>query len=184
MARGQGVHSDTPLHQFSLQLSMVAIQLGSCAREIRDEMNRQLATDSLVEIDFVVLCLVMAESDQRLSQTELAVRLPLSPARISRTVDHLRGSGLLNVERDAQDRRRQFVCLTEAGNQQLQQTLHRLSPLLNSLIERFPQHDLADWVRQVIQLRDAILTPSAAADGDLDHSSGRLSASTPRKGAA
>lgn len=177
------IESDAPLYQSSLQLSLLAIQLGTGARDIREEINRQLETAGLVEIDLVVLCLLKAEPDGRLSQTELAVQLPLSPARISRAVDHLRGSGWLAVERDTNDRRRQFVCLTDDGSQHLQGTLLELSPLLKSVVERFPEQELAAWAVNVKKLRDAIqsassgtptttLPPSAASELD------------PRKGAA
>lgn len=98
---------------------------------------------------------------EHLSQTgpltvgEMARHLDRAQSVVSEIVDHLETSGLLARMRDARDRRRVLVWLSEAGLAYLERSRQVLSPeLLEATMRRMPAADR----RALLRGLDALLT--------------------------
>lgn len=140
------------VREYGIELGLFAIRLGACVRELRDVINQRLKMTDLIEVEFLVLSLLASEPDEPLSQTQLGARLGVSPARLSKAVEYLRASGLLIVQRDRDDRRRQFVQLTPNGQQRVSAAIQRISPLIDRCRSRWSAERLNRWVEDAIQL--------------------------------
>lgn len=93
-----------------------------------------------------------------LTAGELARRVSLSQATVTDIVKRLEGRDLLRRERDSKDRRRVYICVTDAGREVvnaspplLQETF---SKRFNSLKD-WEQHLLLSSVQRVAELMDA-----------------------------
>lgn len=78
------------------------------------DFDATLASLDLTGREFLVLSFVSAA--EGLSQQRLAERLGLDPTLIVGLVDTMEERGLMTRQRDTADRRRNVLCLTEAGH--------------------------------------------------------------------
>lgn len=143
---------DPDLRDWSVELGRVAAQLALYSREVREILNQHLDQAELVEIEFLILGSLIEHPDTGVLQNELGTSLKISPARLSKAIDRLRLKGLVELDRDSADRRRQYVCLTQAGWTQVLSAIDRLLPLYERCREHWPQERLRDWVVEAFQL--------------------------------
>ena len=103
----------------------LAVDLGwhsrLASRLISAELDRGLAQAGLSSTQFGLMCLVASAPDDTLGA--LAQRAELNQSTMSRNLDTLAGSGLVEVAMVEQDRRRRAVWLTEAGARKLQDAM-------------------------------------------------------------
>ncbi|QDZ15318.1 MarR family transcriptional regulator [Humibacter ginsenosidimutans] len=86
--------------------------LGAASRAVERRWARRLETQGLTHAGVIVLHLV---SIGVTSQTELARHAHVEVQTMSRTVDRLERDGLVRRDKDAADRRRHIVAITDAG---------------------------------------------------------------------
>jgi len=92
-----------------------------------------------------LLILKVLADEARLTASALSRRVSLTPATLSGLLDRLEERGLLQRQRDAQDRRRHWLLLTEAGRELLREAPPLLPPQFR---ERFAA--LPDWERHAL----------------------------------
>jgi MarR family transcriptional regulator for hemolysin len=93
--------------------SSLGFQINALARLMRTELERRLSEIGLTPTSWVILT-ALSEED-RSSQTDLAARVFLDAATMTRALDVLEAKGLLSRTRDLTDRRVQIVELTDYG---------------------------------------------------------------------
>ncbi len=91
------------------------------ARLVSAELDRGLAAADLSSAQFGLLCLVASAPDDTLGA--LAQRAGLNQSTMSRNLDMLARSGLVEIAMVEKDRRRRAIWLTEAGALRLQQAI-------------------------------------------------------------
>ena len=83
-------------------------------------LSAQLAAEhGLTLNDFEALQLLSRSEDRRLRPVELARRLLLTPSGVTRLLEGLEGSGLVERVSCPSDRRVSYACLTDAGGDAL-----------------------------------------------------------------
>lgn len=88
------------------------------ARLLTAELDKGLAASGLTSTQFGLMCLIASSPDDTVGG--LAERAGLSQSTMSRNIDALSRSGLVEVATAIQDRRRRAMWLTEAGLRCLQ----------------------------------------------------------------
>lgn len=92
-----------------------------------------------------LLILQLLRQNEELTAGEVARQVSLSQATVTTIIDRLEQRGLVVRERSMQDRRKVFVCLTQAGEKILTDAP---KPLQESFIQQF--QDLHDWEKSMI----------------------------------
>lgn len=104
--------------------------LGAASRAVERRWARALESEGLTHAGVIVLHLV---SIGVTSQTQLARHAHVEVQTMSRTVDRLERDGLVRRERDAADRRRHIVAITDAGRRAYAQSYELERTLLPRL---------------------------------------------------
>ena len=86
-----------------------------------------------------LLILQVLAGEERLTASALSRQVSLSAATLSGMLDRLEERGLLNRQRDAEDRRRQWLVLSEAGRALLEKAPPLLPPKLRSGFAALPE---------------------------------------------
>lgn len=107
-----------------------------------------------------LLILQVLAGEKRLTASDLSGRVSLTAATLSGMLDRLEERGLLQRQRDDQDRRRQWLLLSEQGRTLLQQAPSLLPP---EFVERFAGLD--EWERHSLT---AALLRAAQLCGEMD----------------
>ncbi|MEA1605866.1 MarR family winged helix-turn-helix transcriptional regulator [Pseudomonas spirodelae] len=89
-----------------------------------------------------LMILQVLAGEKRLTASDLSGRVSLTAATLSGMLDRLEERGLLQRQRDDQDRRKQWLLLSEPGRALLQQAPSLLPP---EFVERFA--GLQEWER-------------------------------------
>jgi DNA-binding MarR family transcriptional regulator len=85
-------------------------------RTVSDELNRRLErAHDLTLLHYGVLITLVTDPDRRLRMTDLAERVLTSPSGMTRAVSRLAAEGLVERDRDPDDRRSFIVGLTPLG---------------------------------------------------------------------
>lgn len=85
-------------------------------RTVSDELNRRLErAHDLTLLHYGVLITLITDPDRRLRMTDLAERVLTSPSGMTRAVSRLAAEGLVERDRDPDDRRSFIVGLTPLG---------------------------------------------------------------------
>ncbi|WP_316154641.1 MarR family winged helix-turn-helix transcriptional regulator [Cupriavidus sp. BIC8F] len=116
------------------------------ARRITAELDEALASSGLSSTQFGLMCLIASATDDTLGA--LAQRAGLNQSTMSRNVDQLVSTGLVEVVMSEADRRRRAVWLTEAGAFKLQQALALWQPGHRALRQKLGS-ELHDMVGEV-----------------------------------
>jgi len=104
-----------------------------------------------------LMILQVLAGEKRLTASDLSRRVSLTAATLSGMLDRLEERGLLQRQRDDQDRRRQWLLLSDAGRALMQQAPTLLPPEFR---QRFAA--LSDWERH--NLTSALLRAAELCD--------------------
>ena len=107
-----------------------------------------------------LMILQVLAGETRLTASDLSGRVSLTAATLSGMLDRLEERGLLQRQRDDQDRRRQWLLLSEQGRMLLQQAPSLLPP---EFVARFAGLD--EWERHSLT---AALLRAAQLCGDME----------------
>ena len=107
-----------------------------------------------------LMILQVLAGEARLTASALSGRVSLTAATLSGMLDRLEERGLLQRQRDDQDRRRQWLLLSAAGRELMQQAPSLLPPEFR---ERFA--GLSDWERHSLT---AALLRAAELCGEME----------------
>ena len=120
------------------------------------ELERELAGAHRMPLSWYdVLLELNSAPDRRLRMSELGGRVVLSRERVSRVVDELVRAGLVDRERNPDDKRSVFAVLTPAGRDQLRAA----APTYLAGIERhFAGHLSVDEARTIRVALERVLT--------------------------
>ena len=116
------------------------------------ELERELqAEQSMALADYDVLVQLALAEDQRLRMSDLADRVLLSRSGITRLVDRLEATGLVQRVTCESDRRGQWAQLTEAGRQRLRTASPtHLRGVAEHFLDRIPAAEL-DQLRTILE---------------------------------
>lgn len=120
------------------RLLQLVFRLGVASRTIRRRLAGLAGQFDLGEHELLVLW--QCRTGGR-AQSELAVALGISPAQVSGLVDRLREEGLLELQRQDQDRRRHVWRLSLAGRQRLMQAMPHLEAMARELSRELSSED-------------------------------------------
>ena len=113
--------------------------IAACSRKLRCMLSDHLRAQPLNETGFWVLWIChTSETDEGISQNELAQQVGASAGHMSQVVERLRVQGWLHGHRSPQDRRRQCWRITSAGREALSATVRHLEGKLGSACPSFP----------------------------------------------
>jgi len=107
-----------------------------------------------------LMILQVLASEGQLTASALSRRVSLTAATLSGQIDRLEERGLLQRQRDDQDRRRQWLLLSDSGRALLQQAPALLSPEFRTRFAALPQ-----WERHSLT---AALLRAAELCGDME----------------
>ena len=93
---------------------------------------------------FSLLCLVRANPG--IAQIELGTHLGVDKASIVALLDRLERAGLVERKRCTRDRRRQGICLTEAGTAELEGLMVQVRALERHMSSRFNKAELEQFL--------------------------------------
>ncbi|MCW8156786.1 MarR family transcriptional regulator [Stutzerimonas stutzeri] len=107
-----------------------------------------------------LMILQVLASEGQLTASDLSRRVSLTAATLSGQIDRLEERGLLQRQRDDQDRRRQWLLLSDNGRALLQQAPALLSPEFRARFAALPQ-----WERHALA---AALLRAAELCGEME----------------
>lgn len=107
-----------------------------------------------------LMVLQVLASETRLTASVLSNRVSLTAATLSGLLDRLEERGLLQRQRDDEDRRRQWLLISDAGRELIQQAPSLMPPEFNRGFAA-----LADWERHSLT---AALLRAAELCGEMD----------------
>uniref|UniRef100_A4XWJ3 Transcriptional regulator, MarR family n=2 Tax=Ectopseudomonas TaxID=3236654 RepID=A4XWJ3_ECTM1 len=107
-----------------------------------------------------LMVLQVLASEARLTASVLSNRVSLTAATLSGLLDRLEERGLLQRQRDDEDRRRQWLLISDAGRELIQQAPSLMPPEFNRGFAA-----LADWERHSLT---AALLRAAELCGEMD----------------
>jgi DNA-binding MarR family transcriptional regulator len=107
-----------------------------------------------------LMILQVLASEGQLTASDLSRRVSLTAATLSGQIDRLEERGLLQRQRDDQDRRRQWLLLSDGGRSLLQQAPALLPPEFRARFAALPQ-----WERHALT---AALLRAAELCGDME----------------
>jgi DNA-binding MarR family transcriptional regulator len=93
---------------------------------------------------FSLMCLV--RTNPSISQIELGTHLGVDKTSIVALLDRLERAGLIQRKRSTRDRRRQGICLTEAGIREFEALVQQVRQLERHMSERFSAHELKQFL--------------------------------------
>ncbi|HIE11817.1 MAG TPA: MarR family transcriptional regulator [Desulfotomaculum sp.] len=130
------------------QLALALTRLDEVMQELVRRLHQELWREIPVELtrpQFLV-CSKLLERG-RMTVTEIAAAMGVSPSAITTTVDRLSDSGLVARDRGQEDRRVVHLSLTAAGEEATRQAKAIRDSLLRRYFEQLPVEDVASMVR-------------------------------------
>jgi DNA-binding MarR family transcriptional regulator len=115
------------------------------ASPVHTELWGRLVSPSVSSVQFAVLASLARR--EPMDQAGLARTVGLDPASAHAVVHRLRASGLLSVERSAQDARRSDLRLTDDGRRLHDELLPRVEHLRRVLAARLPPAEMATFLQ-------------------------------------
>jgi len=147
------------LEAFEMPLFQAMRRLQQDAEVHAKRLARCLARDGWLSPGQLMILQVLA-SEGQLTASDLSRRVSLTAATLSGQIDRLEERGLLQRQRDDQDRRRQWLLLSDNGRALLQQAPALLSPEFRARFAALPQ-----WERHALT---AALLRAAELCGDME----------------
>ena len=130
-------------------------ELSATVDAVRVAINRDLQAEAgLTLADNLVLCRVAMAPGRRLRMVEIASGLNIAKSAVTKTVDRLEQRGLLDRDRDRDDRRTVYASLTSEG----QKVFEAARPSFVASVDRhFTRHLDPAHIRARHQLQAAVL---------------------------
>lgn len=91
--------------------------------------------------------LSVKQSPQKVTVSELNGLLDVSAPALSRTLKHLEESGYVNREPDKNDRRNNFLTLTEKGQSIIANVEHEMSDFWTVIVDKMGENRTADFLQ-------------------------------------
>ncbi|MBT2659546.1 MarR family transcriptional regulator [Bacillus sp. ISL-45] len=116
---------------------------------IKEEIGSDLTNDqhyTLRYIDKVGTC----------TSSELAEVFDVKKSAITAIITRLWEKGLIQRERDENDRRLVYLSLTDKGNELFRKTEERIQALVGSFIEKFDQDEIVQFLKTYDKLNDIL----------------------------
>ena len=117
-------------------------------------LERDVVCCGTVSVAQCVVLQTLRDGPQDVST--LARELAVTKGAVTRLVDGLDAKGYVRRERDAEDRRRVFVALTEAGREEAVRLLNLTEGAVRGLLERVPAERHDDVMDAMRLLREAV----------------------------
>ncbi len=137
-------------------------------RQLRRLLGQATARFHLCDSEFLVLWTCQQATPAGVPQGDLTGLLCLSPAQLSSLVYDLRDRGLVQVERPAEDRRRQLLRTTPEGSQLIREIDSELSVIAVPIERTFSTDErrttsalLERLIRATAGVRDTVLQVAA-----------------------
>jgi DNA-binding MarR family transcriptional regulator len=141
----------------------IVTRMQALVRHLYRDKERALAAAGLQMWEYqTLLGLRRRGAPYRATPTELAAALELSPAAMTKRLDNMERSGYVRRSHDADDRRRIFVTLTEAGLTAWERTVNQRDRVERELIGELDP-DEQDLL--VALLRRLVLAAQRTAEG-------------------
>lgn len=121
-----------------VQTSEFAKIWSKLSKDYKLHMENELAP-ALTEAQLVVLE-VLGEQ-KRMKPSELTPLLATSPAAVTMLLDRMEKNGLINRERDGNDRRIVWVSISDKGSQEVVRGLQIRDAFLASILSRISSHN-------------------------------------------
>lgn len=132
-----------------------------------DLHSRFLAKESGLTIP-QLLALQEIRTHQRVTSTEIAMSVKLSKATVSGITDRLKGKGYIESTRDADDRRKVYLALTESGKQVLARNPLPIQQEFVQNFERMTPEQQRNMLESLEVLAKLMFESSSAAR-DMEH---------------
>jgi MarR family transcriptional regulator, transcriptional regulator for hemolysin len=129
-----------------------AFMLNDVARLLRTYADHRAAQYGMTRAQWAVL--VRLDLSEGLNQSELAETLDLQPITLTRLLDKLCDSGLIERRADPGDRRAKRLFLTPAARPLLKQLAVLGEETMNSATEGLSQDDIARMVSELGTVKD------------------------------
>jgi len=139
---------------FDDEVEAAATRIGMIAKHLKRSSRKAAAEVGLQWFEYETLhALMIREIPGRTTPTELATRLMLSPAGISKRLDSMETAGLLRRIPSAADRRRVDVVISEQGREQWRRTMRlrgQTEEAMLGVLTQDQQHALNQLLRQLL----------------------------------
>lgn len=133
------------------------------------KLEREVAAKGVPLSWYDVLLEINAAPGRRLRMSELGASVVLSRERVSRVVDELERAGLVNRERNPDDKRSTFAVITRDGRARLR----AVAPTYLAGIEQhFTRHLREDELMVLTAVLGRVLSAEAAGSGSADQKRG------------
>jgi MarR family 2-MHQ and catechol resistance regulon transcriptional repressor len=146
--------------------------IGAHAALTRELSARLVEQHGLTLSEFEVLLLLAREPDRKLRRTDLAQEVRLSPSGVTRMLDRLEASGLVEKGSCATDARVTYAVLTDAGQSKLEEcSPDHFAAVERLLGARFDEEELvslAELLGRVTSAEDDEACEDAAGPGVSD----------------
>lgn len=129
-----------------------AFMLNDVARLLRTYADHRAAQYGMTRAQWAVL--VRLDLSEGLNQSELAETLDLQPITLTRLLDKLCDSGLIERRADPADRRAKRLFLTPAARPLLKQLAALGEETMNSATEGLSQDDIERMVSELVTVKD------------------------------
>ncbi|WP_227020032.1 MarR family winged helix-turn-helix transcriptional regulator [Sinanaerobacter chloroacetimidivorans] len=113
-------------------------------KTISEDFNRRLEKQGSTRIQWIALYF-LANSDQLMSQKELAVLMNVQDSSLARLVDRMERDGLIKRVENPKDRRIKFLELTEAGYHKMEELMPEGQYFSDLLLENITEEELSTF---------------------------------------
>ncbi|UYZ21477.1 MarR family winged helix-turn-helix transcriptional regulator [Mesobacillus jeotgali] len=116
---------------------------------IKEEIGSDLTNDQHYTLRYI-------NKVDTCTSSELAEVFDVKKSAITAIITRLWEKGLIQRERDENDRRLVYLSLTEKGNELFQKAEERIQALVGSFIEKFDQDEIVQFLKTYDKLNDIL----------------------------
>ena len=146
------------------QVEKIVNALSRLNRRMNVAYGRQTAELGITNADWEVLkALVLSGAPYRMGPSDLAKRLGLTPAAMTHRIDRMVAEGLVNRERDENNRVRVIVELTSAGREKWLEAMRLASVFEEDLLQDLSTAErgvLGDMLTRLLDRVEDLQSPS------------------------
>ncbi len=138
----------TPISKFMIspdQLVKFATQMSITTQLFESRMNKLFSRSGLTDSQFALLNHLARHQDKNESVSDLTNALELNQPAITKIVQKLSKSGLVETRKDEQDSRKKYVSITPAGYQAIGSVMKDLGPDIIQWFEAWSADELEQF---------------------------------------